>query len=278
MEQLVLNYLDYLKNENRAKKTIDNRRSILSVFTSEGYDTEISYKQLQEYFSKRRECLAQSSLQLEKGVIRSFFQYLQEERQISMKFSYAVIRRRKVKSKVKYLKRQEVQQVVNKTKNPQDKLIITLLFETGMRIGELVNLRVEDIIHQQAQVMGKGQKERVVFMPKETADVLETYLISIDRHTGHVFRPLQREGHKYAVDSVRKRIEKAFLDEGIKMHPHMLRHGFGTELYQNKVDLRSIQTLMGHENISTTQIYTHVTDPFLQQVYDLGMRGSLVAA
>lgn len=275
MDQLVREYLDYLKNENRAVKTINNRRSILLGFCKQ-ISLDVTYQELQEYFSRRREQLQQSSFQLEKGVIRSFFQYLQEDRGIEMKFSYAVIRRRKVKSKVQFLTREQIQKAIRKTKNPQDKLIIALLFETGIRIGELVSLRVENIIHQRIEVIGKGQKQRVVFMSEGLAGRLEHYLLTANRHTGYVFRPLQGTSVKYAVDSVRKRIEKRFAEVEITMHPHMIRHGFGTEMHQNKVDLRSIQTLMGHENISTTQIYTHVTEPFLQETYNLGMPKSVL--
>lgn len=272
---MISDYLDYLKNENTAQKTINNRESILKVFLSKGYDLEnLEYTELDKYFSERRAKLKPSSFQLEKGVLRSFFEYLQGIKGVSMKFSYTQIKRRKVKTQVKFLTREQVLLAIKKTKNPQDKLMIALLFETGMRIGELVNLRDEDIIQHEIRVFGKGNKARLLFLTPELREALESHITK-----GYVFKPLQtsKEGEeKYAIDSVRKRVKKCFKDVGIEMHPHMLRHGFGTELYKNRVDLRAIQTLMGHESISTTEIYTHVTDPFLHDIYRTGMRSCVV--
>lgn len=280
LNQLITDYLDYIKNNNAATKTVTNRKSILTTFSRRGIDlSELDYVTLESYFSDRREQLKDSSFQLERGVIRSFLEYCQEIRGVEMAFRYTVIKRRKVRGQVKFLPREDVALAICNAKNQQDKLIIATLFETGIRIGELVNLKAEHIQGDELVIMGKGGKQRVAIMPAGLGPRMFENMARNGSTTGHVFIPLQRDKDqvKYKADSVRKRIEARFAEVGIIMYPHMLRHGYGTELYQKKVDLRAIQTLMGHANISTTEIYTHVTNPFLREVYKMAMPTSILA-
>ena len=151
--------------------------------------------------------------------------------------------------------------------------LLVVLFSTGCRVSEIANIQLEDInfAKHAIRVTGKGSKERQVFLSSQAENALKNYLtyrwalqgIS----TGYVFvnrsgRPLTRRGIAYILDMLQKK-------SSIKKHvtPHMFRHSFATKLVSNGADIRSVQAMLGHENISTTQIYTHVDLERLRSVY-----------
>lgn len=146
----------------------------------------------------------------------------------------------------------------------RDKAILELFFSTGLRLGELANLKIGDIVlnKNEFSVRGKGGKIRVVFLSDSAKKALANYLekredIDEEKIFQLTGRSIQRMIKKYAVAA------------GItkKVTPHVLRHAFATDLLQNGADLRSVQAMLGHANISTTQIYTHFTDKQLQEVH-----------
>lgn len=274
MQELLHDYLKHLKNENYAKTTIDNRKSLLSQFVEKVDKNieDITFSDISDYLTYRRKLVKSTTLNLEKGTLRSFFGYCQQLRGVKMTFSYSVIKRRRdPKGNIRFLSPTEVSLAIKNMKNPQDRLITAVLFETGMRIGEVVNLRVSDIYLTEINVRGKGGDRELVFVTDKLATEIGHHLKANQITSGPIFRPLQKHKNNtsgtYAVDSVRKRLEREFEKVGIKMHPHMLRHGFGTHLLRNKTDMRTIQTLMRHKSIETTMIYTHVTDPHMQEAH-----------
>lgn len=285
MHELLRDYLEHLKNENYSRKTVDNRRSILTQFVKKTNKNveQLAYQEVANYLSFRRQSLKPSSLNLEKAAIRSFLQYCYELREAQLQFDYKLIRRRRdPKSKVEFLTKEQVNLAIKNMKHPQDRLMTAVLFETGMRIGELVGLKVSDVSLDGLSVRGKGGNQELVFVSEFLATQLYEHISKNRISSGPVFRPLQKHPDNttdgYATDSVRKRIEREFLKVGIDMHPHMLRHGFGTHLLRNKVDLRVIQTLLRHKSIETTQIYTHVTDPYMQEAHSGCFKQSVLLA
>ncbi len=148
-------------------------------------------------------------------------------------------------------------------KRLRDKAILELFFSTGLRVSELCSLpRDLDLSKDEFSVRGKGEKVRVVFLTDAAKEALKTYLnkrddVTSDRMFDLVPRSVERLVKYYAV--------KAGISR--KVTPHVIRHSFATDLLANGADLRSVQALLGHSNITTTQIYTHVTDKHLREVH-----------
>lgn len=162
-------------------------------------------------------------------------------------------------------------------KSLRDKAILELLFSTGLRVSELCSLsRDLDLGADEFSIRGKGEKIRVVFLSPEAKKAIKEYLdkrIDVD---DALFIRLSRESAKngdLALDprSVERIIKYCAIKAGIskKVTPHVIRHCFATDLLSNGADLRSVQMLLGHSNINTTQIYTHVTDAELRKVHKM---------
>ncbi|HSE29926.1 MAG TPA: tyrosine-type recombinase/integrase [Candidatus Saccharimonadales bacterium] len=284
---LIQRYLKYIRKiENKAPKTVDNRRDILVPFYRWSKITDpqlITLQHIDAYFMKRSEKIKASSLSTERQVVRLFFRYCQEYHEIPMSFRYEVIHRTKVKPpRVKPLPRDIVIKVIRACAQEQDRLIVAVLFETGLRIGELLNLCVSDIHGVQIQVRGKGEEDRIVCMSAFLAASLRAYLVKRGITQGNVFRPLQRHvnhpNDRYvSAYAVRDRIENVFKKHGIKMHPHQLRHSFAHEYLMAGGDLRSLQLLLGHASIETTQRYLGLSDNQLAAIYQRTLPNSVLA-
>jgi site-specific recombinase XerD len=161
----------------------------------------------------------------------------------------------------------------------RDRAIIELLFSSGLRVSELVGLDRDHINLKRREFMvrGKGQKDRPIFISPEAADWIKTYLDMRQdnvkplfiRYSGSKKVDLSGNYHRLTARSVQRMVARYARLAGITKHvsPHTLRHSFATDLLMNGADLRSVQAMLGHSNIATTQIYTHVTDPHLKEVH-----------
>lgn len=187
---------------------------------------------------------------------------------------------------IKFLERDAVERLLNmpQISTPEgfrDKAILELLFSTGLRVSELVGLNRDQINLQRKEfgVIGKGRRARVVFLSDTAAQWLGRYLKSRDdswkpmfiRYSGKTPDEGDRTGQSRRLSarsvqrSVEKYVKKARLP--VKITPHGLRHSFATDLLSSGADLRAIQELLGHKNVSTTQIYTHITNPQLREIH-----------
>jgi len=162
-------------------------------------------------------------------------------------------------------------------KSLRDKAILELLFSTGLRVSELCSLsRDLDLGSDELSIRGKGEKIRVVFISPEAKKAIKEYLDKRADLDDALFVRMNRENAKggdLAMDSrsIERIVKQCAIKAGIskKVTPHVIRHCFATDLLSNGADLRSVQMLLGHSNISTTQIYTHVTDSELRRVHKL---------
>jgi site-specific recombinase XerD len=161
----------------------------------------------------------------------------------------------------------------------RDRAILELLFSSGLRVSELVGLDRDHINLKRREFMvrGKGQKDRPIFISVVAADWLDSYLNSRDdnskplfiRYSGTKKEDTSGNFQRLTVRSVQRMVSRYALQAGItkQVTPHTLRHSFATDLLMNGADLRSVQALLGHSNVATTQIYTHITDPHLKSVH-----------
>ena len=163
----------------------------------------------------------------------------------------------------------------------RDRAIFELLFSTGLRVSELVGLNRENVnlARREFMVRGKGQKDRPVFISQTAADAVKDYLderkdtlpaLFLNNSRNQPMAGTNGDYRRLTPRSIERIINKYVRAAGITKHvtPHTLRHSFATDLLTNGADLRSVQSLLGHSNISTTQIYTHVTDPHLKEVHE----------
>ena len=162
----------------------------------------------------------------------------------------------------------------------RDRAIIELLFSSGLRVSELVNLNREDVNLKRREFMvrGKGEKDRPVFVSEAAASWITQYFDHRDdnarplfiRYSGNKQISLSGNYFRLTARSIQRLVSRYALLAGItkQVSPHTLRHSFATDLLMNGADLRSVQAMLGHSNISTTQIYTHVTDPHLKAVHE----------
>jgi site-specific recombinase XerD len=164
----------------------------------------------------------------------------------------------------------------DKIQNFRDSAILELLFSTGLRISELCSLsRYIDLKKDELSVRGKGEKVRVVFLSQDAKDAIKKYIDKRDDQDDALFVKHTNGGAKNSKTlrltprSIERMAEHYALAAGIskKVTPHVIRHSFATDLLENGADLRSVQVMLGHANINTTQIYTHVTDKGLREIH-----------
>jgi len=186
---------------------------------------------------------------------------------------------------VKFLTGKEVDRLLNAPSlstivGKRDKAILEVLFSTGLRVSELVSLNRDnvDIKRREFGVVGKGGRARVVFLSSRAASYLEEYLKARDdnfkplfiRHSKNVLPNLKDNQMRLTARSVQRILKK--YSRKVKLPfdatPHVLRHSFATDLLMAGADIRSVQEMLGHKNIQTTQIYTHVTHRHLKEIYD----------
>jgi site-specific recombinase XerD len=169
---------------------------------------------------------------------------------------------------------------LDKINGLRDRAILELLFSSGLRVSELVGLDREHINLKRREFMvrGKGQKDRPIFISPQAAEWVQTYLKERQDNTKPLFvrysgtKKVDLTGnfHRLTARSIQRMVARYALLAGITKHvsPHTLRHSFATDLLMNGADLRSVQAMLGHSNIATTQIYTHVTDPHLRATHE----------
>lgn len=214
------------------------------------------------------------------SALRSFYRYLMQENIVSSNPLITVSSPKLDRRLPSFLSADEVKLLLDRvdTSTPlgqRDKAMLELLYAAGLRVSEMVALDVGSINLEtrEIRVWGKGSKERVALMGEPAAAALDRYLgdgrrqLVGNSRTEALF--VNRYGKRLSERAVQTAIKRYAIEAGLdkKVHPHMLRHSFATHLLDGGADLRVVQELLGHANLSTTQIYTHVTQAQARKVY-----------
>ena len=280
MNRYLDKFLSYLEIEkNYSAHTILNYGIDLEEFHNANAQLlveKVEYLQLRKYLALlRNRNLKPRTLARKISAIRSFFKFLQREGYIKENPTVLLMTPKLDKRLPHFLSEQEMTTLIEcpnlaQAAGQRDRAILETLYSSGLRVSELVGLNVEhvDFISNIVRVMGKGKKERLVPIGDTALKAIKGYLDHRRHKSNAIF--LNKNGTRITDRSIRNIINKYIAQTSLKMNvsPHMLRHSFATHLLNRGADLRSVQELLGHVNLSTTQIYTHVTMERLKSVYD----------
>lgn len=299
MQTLIEDFLQYLRHERgQAEHTQRTYAALLNKFTTWAAIQnlsdwkEVELKHLMVFLQHERERalenepknsprrLSSESVYLEIAALRAFYRFAENEKLLPVNVAENLSLPRRWKRLPKALTDAEIKKLLQAEQpdTPQslcDQAILELAYASGLRLAELKNLRLEQL-HLDAgfiNVIGKGNKERVVPVGRKAAEALNGFIeagrpkLVTPRSPANVF--LTKRGTPFASVTLWLRIKKRVRRAGVSRNvtPHMLRHSFATHLLEHGADLRVIQELLGHANISTTEIYTHVTGNRLRDIH-----------
>lgn len=295
LSELIIDYIEHLEVEGgRSSSTASNYKLYLERFVEFTNDITVDkitsdmvrrYRLwLNRYRNYNDDELSTLTQFYHLIALRGFLNYLSKRDIVSLspeKIELPKISRRQVT----FLYPDEIERLIEQINlstesGLRDRAIIELLFSSGLRVSELINLNRDHINTKRREFMirGKGKKDRPVFISENTADHIENYLHSRKDNLPPLFISYSRN-HKpsnsgnyrrLSARSIQRMINQYSRLAGItkQVSPHTMRHSFATDLLMNGADLRSVQAMLGHSNISTTQIYTHVTDEHLQEIHN----------
>ena len=224
--------------------------------------------------------LNRNSISRKLSGVRSFYNYLYNNDIVSKNYFKDILNPKKIKGLPHYLKEDEINKLfdIPDTNTPlgqRNLLIIEMLYATGVRVSELVNIKLKDIdkYNNSIKILGKGSKERIVYFGSFCKNSLEIYLNDGRRKLNtknNEYLFLNKNGYRLSDRLIRNILDDLIIKAGIDKHisPHMVRHTFATDMLNSGADLKTVKELLGHENIDTTSIYTHVTDQQIRKIYD----------
>jgi len=286
MQEIFNKYIAYLEAErNASAHTVHNYTNDLLEFfdfvrekkikSLNGVDKHTLRGYLSHLMGRG---LAKSSIARKLSSIRSFYRYLLREELISASPAAKTSSPKLDRHLPSFLTTEEAKQLVESPdpslpQGQRDRAILELLYASGIRVSELVNINIEQVnlATNEIRVWGKGSKERVVLIGSPAAQAMKIYLsqgrpeLLGGKKNNALF--VNRYGGRLAVRRIQKILGKYAVIIDKKVHPHMLRHTFATHLLDGGADLRVVQELLGHAKLSSTQIYTHVTQSQARKVY-----------
>lgn len=297
VSDLLLDFVEHLEVEGgRSSKTAENYRRYLERFIDfAGNDLEATaitselirkYRLwLNRYESDNGSELATITQAYHLIALRGFLHYL-SKRDIPSLAPNKIELPKTHRKQVTFLHFEEVERLRDAVPDDdtllhlRDRALIELLFSSGLRVSELVGLDRDHINTKRREFMvrGKGQKDRPIFISKTAADRIDEYLTKRTDSLPALFLNYSRNSQsdttgafrRLTPRSVQRMVSNYAKLAGITKHvsPHTMRHSFATDLLMNGADIRSVQSMLGHSNIATTQVYTHVTDAHLKEVYE----------
>lgn len=294
LSDLIQDFIEYVEVERgRSQKTAENYHLYLERLvefagdiTIDKINAELVRKWrlwLNRYHNDDGQELGRLTQSYHLIALRSFLTYL-SKRDIACLTPEKVELPKAKRKQVSFLTQEETLRLLEavdtgSAQGLRDRAIIELLFSSGLRVSELVGLDIGhvNLKRQEFMVRGKGDKDRPVFLSPEATEWLDVYLKSRQdnfkplfiRYAGANTNESGDEAVRLTARSVQRLVSHYARTAGITKHvsPHTLRHSFATDLLMNGADLRSVQSMLGHANIATTQVYTHVTDQHLKEIH-----------
>lgn len=297
LKQLRTDYLEYLEIErNRSQKTIENYGRYLgrfisfanskSIETAGDLDDEL-VRQYRLYLNRLKDPAGRPLKRVTQNyhiiALRNFLKYL-VKRSVKSVPPEKVELGKQEDREVTFLEFEELRRLLEAPKGDsmsvyRDRAILSTLFSTGMRVSELCALDRDkiDLNRGEISIRGKGGKIRVVFLSDETRQDIARYLEKRSDADQALWIRESKKGNNKEGDlrltcrSIQRLVKKYAIHAGIvgkKVSPHTVRHSYATDLLRNGADIRSVQALLGHSSVTTTQIYTHVTDKQLREVHE----------
>ena len=276
--QLLSEYLEYLEIEKGlSENTTQAYRRDLADFMSD-INCELSKiqrSQITTYIRNLHEKhYSPTSVMRKIASLRGFYKWLCANDYCTTNPTLTLEQPKVPKKLPKVMTVQEIEAILNQHLNKIEKVIIELLYGCGLRVSELVNLKINDydLNAKYIQCYGKGSKERIVPMGKKAVNAIKNYLPERD-FLIQKFRLNTKKLliHEHGREMTRQDVYNFIHSQGKTIHktisPHTLRHSFATHLLENGADLRVVQELLGHSDVSTTQLYTHISKKRLKEVY-----------
>lgn len=296
MSELIMDYIEHIEVEGgRSSKTAENYRLYLERFVEFTEDIQVQkittetvrkYRLwLNRYTNDKGDDLITITQAYHLIALRGFLSYL-SRRDITSLSPDKIELPKIARKQVTFLTHEEIERMIDVIPTTdseaarRDRALVRLLFASGLRVSELIGLNRDHVNTKRREFMvrGKGQKDRPVFIDTQTAEYIDEYINSRIDNLPPLFLNYSRNNHignsgdyrRLTARSVQRIINKYARLAGITKHvsPHTMRHSFATDLLMNGADIRSVQSMLGHSNISTTQVYTHVTDQHLKEVYE----------
>ena len=264
-DNTIINYqVDLLEFMEFTNNNIDIDKDTVNAYLKKLYELNIS----------------KSSISRKLSSLRSFYNYLVKNNITTNNYFTMIKNPKKDNSLPKLVKEDDIDKMflIPDTRNwigKRNLLIIRMLYSTGLRVSELVNIKLNElnISDRTIRVLGKGSKERIVVFGNNTKEALNDYInngrYKVDFHNSE-YLFLNKDGNRLSTRYVRKIIDDIIFKSSIETHvsPHMLRHTFATGMLNNGADLVSVKELLGHESLNTTSIYTHVSDDKIREIYN----------
>lgn len=273
-------FLFFLKVElNYSELTIKSYQLDLTDFFEYIESKKINYltitnHDVRGYLKYLDSCnLKNSTISRRISTLRTFYNYLVDENIVENNVFHNVKNPKLEKKLPNYLNYNEMEELlesidISTTEGLEKRLLIEMFYSTGCRVSEMINVKISDIdfTNKTIRIMGKGSKERIVYFGDYASKYLDNYLSKV-KCDKYLFT--NKKGEKLTTNEVEQIVKDIMKHISIKTHvtPHTLRHTFATHLLNNGADIKTVQELLGHANLSTTGIYTHVSSDRLKDIY-----------
>lgn len=272
----VSKFLDYLKYEKGfSDYTIKSYKIDLCEFYDFCKDSEISIDIIRKYLKNLYELnYKNKTISRKISSLKSYFKYLESENIIKENPMRLISNPKIEKTLPNYLNYEDLEKLlaypnISNKYGLRDALVLEMLYSTGARVSELTNIKLKNInfAERKILILGKGNKERFVYYGTKCEKLLNEYL-KLD-HKNSPYLLIGKNKEKLNEREIRQIVTQTAKKAGLSVHvsPHTLRHTYATHMLNEGADLKSVGDLLGHENLSTTQIYTHISNERLRQVY-----------